>query len=150
MKMCVFFPWSFVARSALESLLTRARALGLAAHLTDRFYDIDVTADLSQLANELQRLPKKAPRTAYGAEEPLKNPPLMLSLEYGPVYLWLAYYCWAARRTKLSPGPQEVGLSTTGMQRYLPNEHSRCSRGVGLERKISMTSQGKCATYFSV
>jgi hypothetical protein len=41
------FPWSFVARSALESLLTRARALGLAAHLTDRFYDIDVAADLS-------------------------------------------------------------------------------------------------------
>jgi hypothetical protein len=74
MKMCVFFPSSLAARSALESLLTRARALGLAAHLTDRFYDIDVAAGLSQLANELQRLPKKAPRTAYGAEEPLKNP----------------------------------------------------------------------------
>jgi hypothetical protein len=44
---------SLVAGSALESLLTRARALGLAAHLTDRFYDIDVAADLSQLANEL-------------------------------------------------------------------------------------------------
>jgi len=42
----------------------------------------------------------------------------MLSLEYGPVYLWLAYYCWAARRTKPSPCPREVGLSTTGMQRY--------------------------------
>jgi hypothetical protein len=41
-----------------------------------------------------------------------------LSLEYGPVYLWLAYYCWAARRTRLSPGPQEVGLSTIGMQCY--------------------------------
>jgi hypothetical protein len=118
MKMCVFFPWSLVARSALESLLTRARALGLAAHLTDRFYDIDVAADLSQLANELQRLPKKAPRTAYGAEEPLKDPLLMLSFEYSPVYLWLAYYCSATRRTKLSPGPQEVGLSTISMQRY--------------------------------
>ncbi len=58
------------------------------------------------------------PAIAYGAGEPLKNSLLMLSLEYGPVYLWLAYYCWAARRTKLSPGPQEVGLSATGMQRY--------------------------------
>ena len=104
--------------NALEALLTRARALGLSVHLTDPFYDIDIAADLNQLADELQRLPKKAPRTAYGAEEPLKNSLLMLSLEYGPVYLWLAYYCWAARRTKLSPGPQEVGLSTTGMQRY--------------------------------
>jgi alpha-1,6-mannosyltransferase len=44
------------------------------------------------------------PSIAYGAGEPLKNSLLMLSLEYGPVYLWLAYYCWAARRTKLSPG----------------------------------------------
>jgi hypothetical protein len=87
MKMCVFFPWSLVARSALESLLSRARALGLAAHLTDRFYDIDVAADLSQLANELQRLPKKAPKTAYGADEPPKDPLLMLSFEYRPVYL---------------------------------------------------------------
>jgi alpha-1,6-mannosyltransferase len=58
------------------------------------------------------------PAIAYGAGEPLKNSLLMLSLEYGPVYLWLAYYCWATRRTKLSPGPQEVGLSPTGMQRY--------------------------------
>lgn len=56
------------------------------------------------------------PAIAYGAGEPLKNPLLMLSLEYGPVYLWLAYDCWAARRTKLSPGPQEVGLSATAVQ----------------------------------
>ncbi len=55
------------------------------------------------------------PAIAYGAGEPLKNSLLMLSLEYGPVYLWLAYYCWAARRAKLSPGPQEVGLSATNM-----------------------------------
>jgi alpha-1,6-mannosyltransferase len=59
-----------------------------------------------------------SPAITYGAGEPLKNSLLMLSLEYGPVYLWLTYYCWAARRTKLSPGPQEVGLSATGMQRY--------------------------------
>ena len=58
------------------------------------------------------------PAIAYGAGEPLKNSLLMLSLEYGPVYLWLAYYCWAARRTKLSPGPQKVGLSAAGRQRY--------------------------------
>jgi alpha-1,6-mannosyltransferase len=58
------------------------------------------------------------PAISYGAGEPLKNSLLMLSLEYGPVYLWLAYYCWAARRTNLSPGPQEVGLSASGMQRY--------------------------------
>jgi hypothetical protein len=58
------------------------------------------------------------PAIAYGAGEPLKNSLLMLSLEYGPVYLWLAYYCWAARRKNLSPGPQEVGLSATSMQRF--------------------------------
>jgi uncharacterized protein len=50
--------------NALEALLRRARALGLSVHLTDPFYDIDVAADLSQLADELQRLPGKAPRTA--------------------------------------------------------------------------------------
>jgi rSAM/selenodomain-associated transferase 1 len=50
--------------NALEALLTRARTLGLSVYLTDPFYDIDVTADLSQLADELQRLPGKAPRTA--------------------------------------------------------------------------------------
>jgi alpha-1,6-mannosyltransferase len=48
------------------------------------------------------------PAIAYGAGEPFKNSLLMLSLEYGPVYLWLAYYCWAARGTKLSPSPQEA------------------------------------------
>jgi uncharacterized protein len=55
--------------NALETLLTRARALGLSAHLIDRFYDIDVAADLSQLANELQRIPGKAPRTAKWLSE---------------------------------------------------------------------------------
>jgi rSAM/selenodomain-associated transferase 1 len=50
--------------SALETLLRHARALGLSAHLTDRFYDIDVAADLGQLADDLQRIPGKAPRTA--------------------------------------------------------------------------------------
>jgi alpha-1,6-mannosyltransferase len=48
------------------------------------------------------------PAITFGAGEPLKNSLLMLSLEYGPVYFWLTYYCWAARKTKLSPSPQEA------------------------------------------
>jgi len=55
--------------NAFESLLSRARALGLLVHLTDPFYDIDVAADLSQLADELQRMPGKAPRTAKWLSE---------------------------------------------------------------------------------
>ena len=55
--------------TALEALLTRARALGFSVNLTDPFYDIDVAADLSQLADELQRLPGKAPRTAKWLSE---------------------------------------------------------------------------------
>lgn len=55
--------------SALETLLARARALGLSAQLTGRFYDIDVAADLTQLADELQRIPGKAPRTAKWISE---------------------------------------------------------------------------------
>src|SRR5258705_12834473 len=50
--------------NALETLLARARVLGLTTHLTDPFYDIDVAADLCPLANELERVPGKAPRTA--------------------------------------------------------------------------------------
>ena len=52
------------------------------------------------------------PAITYGAGEPLKNSFLMLSLEYGPVYLWLAYYCWVAVRMKLSPSPPEVKISS--------------------------------------
>ena len=48
------------------------------------------------------------PAIVFGAGEPLKSSLLMLSLEYGPVYVWLVYYCWAARRGKLSPAPQAV------------------------------------------
>jgi uncharacterized protein len=55
--------------SALEALLTRAHALGLSVHVTDPFYDIDVAGDLSQLADELQRTPGKAPRTAKWLSE---------------------------------------------------------------------------------
>ena len=43
------------------------------------------------------------PAITFGAAEPLKNSLLMLSLEYGPVYLWLVYSCWAGwRSTALS------------------------------------------------
>jgi uncharacterized protein len=50
--------------NALEALLARVRALGLSVHLTDPFYDIDVTADLNRLAAELKHAPARAPRTA--------------------------------------------------------------------------------------
>jgi uncharacterized protein len=55
--------------NALEALLTRAHSLGLSVHVTDPFYDIDVAEDLTQLANELQRTPGKAPRTAKWLSE---------------------------------------------------------------------------------
>jgi uncharacterized protein len=55
--------------NALEALLTRAHALGLSVHVTDPFYDIDVAGDLSHLADELQRTPGKAPRTAKWLSE---------------------------------------------------------------------------------
>jgi hypothetical protein len=44
----------------------------------------------------------------FGAGEPLTNSFLMLSLEYGPVYVWLVYYWWAARKAKISPAPVEA------------------------------------------
>ena len=55
--------------NALEVLLTRAQALALSVHLTHPFYDIDVAEDLSRLADELQRIPGKAPRTAKWLSE---------------------------------------------------------------------------------
>jgi hypothetical protein len=50
--------------NALDSLLERASNLELSVRVIDPFYDIDVAADLSQLADELQRMPGKAPKTA--------------------------------------------------------------------------------------
>jgi len=47
------------------------------------------------------------------------NSLLMLSLEYGPVYLWLAYCCWAARGKMRSAGGQEMGVPALGVQRYV-------------------------------
>src|SRR5215469_238912 len=51
------------------------------------------------------------PAITFGAGEPLKNSLLMLSLEYGPVYLWLAYYCWAASRTRVPVVHEAGGLA---------------------------------------
>jgi uncharacterized protein len=50
--------------NALDALLAQARTLGLSVSLTPPFYDIDVLADLRQMAEELRRAPGKAPRTA--------------------------------------------------------------------------------------
>jgi rSAM/selenodomain-associated transferase 1 len=63
------YPGLFAARgigtaSALGELLTRARAMELSVRLTDTFYDIDVPADLSRLAAELDNFANQAPRTA--------------------------------------------------------------------------------------
>jgi uncharacterized protein len=51
-------------RSALETLLARARGLQLSVGYTDPFYDIDVEDDLTRLAAELRLAPARAPRTA--------------------------------------------------------------------------------------
>ncbi len=50
--------------SALQALLARAHELGLLVRSIDPFYDIDVPADLSRLAEELRLAPERAPRTA--------------------------------------------------------------------------------------
>jgi uncharacterized protein len=55
--------------SALERLLSRARALGLSVGFADRFYDVDIADDLSRLAAELRLAPEKAPRTAAWLRE---------------------------------------------------------------------------------
>jgi rSAM/selenodomain-associated transferase 1 len=55
--------------SALETLLSRARALELSVGFVDVFYDIDVADDLIRLAEELRLAPEKAPRTALWFRE---------------------------------------------------------------------------------
>jgi uncharacterized protein len=50
--------------SALERLLSRARALELSVGFAAPFYDIDVADDLTRLAEELRLAPARAPRTA--------------------------------------------------------------------------------------
>jgi rSAM/selenodomain-associated transferase 1 len=55
--------------SALERLLSRARALELSIGFADPFYDIDVADDLTRLAEELRLAPARAPRTAAWLKE---------------------------------------------------------------------------------
>jgi uncharacterized protein len=55
--------------SALERLLSNARALELSVGFADPFYDIDVADDLTRLAAELRLAPTRAPRTAQWLKE---------------------------------------------------------------------------------
>ena len=55
--------------SALERLLSQARALELCVGFADPFYDIDVADDLTRLAAELRLAPARAPRTAQWLKE---------------------------------------------------------------------------------
>jgi rSAM/selenodomain-associated transferase 1 len=55
--------------SALERLLSRARALELSVGFADAFYDIDIADDLTRLAAELRLAPARAPRTARWLNE---------------------------------------------------------------------------------
>src|SRR3981081_404013 len=55
--------------SALERLLSRARALELSVGFAAPFYDVDIADDLSRLAGELRLDPARAPRTAQWLKE---------------------------------------------------------------------------------
>jgi len=55
--------------SALERLLSRARALELSVGFAEPFYDVDVADDLARLAAELRVAPERAPRTAAWLKE---------------------------------------------------------------------------------
>jgi len=61
--------------SALERLLSRARALELSVGFAAPFYDIDVVDDLTRLAEELRLAPAKAPRTAAWLRERKRSAP---------------------------------------------------------------------------
>jgi uncharacterized protein len=60
----LFAPDGMGTSSALEALLSRARALELSIGLAPAFYDIDIVDDLTRLADELRLAPARAPRTA--------------------------------------------------------------------------------------
>ena len=55
--------------SALDRLLSRARALKLTVGYAQPFYDVDVADDLTRLAAELRLAPARAPRTAAWLKE---------------------------------------------------------------------------------
>ena len=56
-------------KSALDTLLARARTTAAFRGFTDPFYDIDVEDDLTRLAAELRLAPAKAPRTAVWLQQ---------------------------------------------------------------------------------
>ena len=76
-----------------------ADRLSLVFHVVD---SLPVLLPKRRMAADERYQRAYTPPITYGAGEPLKDSLLMLSLEYGPVYLWLAYYCRSARRMKLS------------------------------------------------
>ena len=65
----LFAPDGMGTGSALERLLSRARALELSVGFSDLFYDIDVANDLTRLEAELRLAPIRAPRTAQWLKE---------------------------------------------------------------------------------
>jgi rSAM/selenodomain-associated transferase 1 len=65
----LFAPSGMGTSSALEGLLSRARALELSVGFAAPFYDIDVMDDLTRLAEELRLSPARAPRTAAWLKE---------------------------------------------------------------------------------
>ena len=60
----LFYDDGMGTKSALDTLLARARELRLSVTFTDLFYDIDEERDLTRLAAELRLAPARAPRTA--------------------------------------------------------------------------------------
>lgn len=60
----LFYDGGMGTKSALDTLLERARELRLSVAFTDPFYDIDEERDLTRLAAELRLAPARAPRTA--------------------------------------------------------------------------------------
>jgi rSAM/selenodomain-associated transferase 1 len=56
-------------KTALHTLLARARTMQLSVGFADPFYDIDVASDLMRLAAELRLAPARAPRTASWLEQ---------------------------------------------------------------------------------
>ncbi|HYV68101.1 MAG TPA: TIGR04282 family arsenosugar biosynthesis glycosyltransferase [Myxococcales bacterium] len=60
----LFDPAPLGTGNARDALLGNARALGLSVAFTERWYDVDVPADLRRLAAELRIEPARAPRTA--------------------------------------------------------------------------------------
>src|SRR2546428_279221 len=86
--------------SALERLLSRARALELSVGFAAPFYAIDVVDDLTRLAEELRLVPAKAPRTAGWLIEFLRVP----SGADDDIHR----YVWDGRRQRLGYNPYLV------------------------------------------